>query len=102
MRNLFAVALIAAAMGVLGWILRQLDVATAPIVLGAILAPMVEMSVRQSLAMSDGHYAIFLTRPIAAGLLAAGVLLLLLGWMLGGMVCARSASLMIGATSFSQ
>ena len=70
---------IAAAMGVLGWILRKLDFETAPIVLGAILAPMVEMSVRQSLAMSDGHYAIFLTRPIAAGLLAAGVLLLLLG-----------------------
>ena len=70
---------IAAAMGVLGWILRKLDFETAPIVLGAILAPMVEMSLRQSLAMSDGHYAIFLTRPIAAGLLAAGVLLLLLG-----------------------
>jgi putative tricarboxylic transport membrane protein len=70
---------IAAAMGVLGWILRKLEFETAPIVLGAILAPMVEMSLRQSLAMSDGHYAIFLTRPIAAGLLAAGVLLLLLG-----------------------
>ena len=69
---------IAIVMGVLGWILRKLDFETAPVVLGAILAPMVEMSLRQSLAMSDGHYAIFLTRPIAAGLLAAGALLLLL------------------------
>ena len=46
-------------MGVLGWILRKLDFETAPIVLGVVLAPMIEMSLRQSLAMSDGHYAIF-------------------------------------------
>jgi TctA family transporter len=36
------------------------------------------MALRQSLAMSDGRYAIFLTRPIATTLLAVGVLLVLL------------------------
>ena len=69
---------IAVTMGVLGWLLRKLDFETAPIVLGAILAPLLEMSLRQSLAMSDGHYAIFVTRPIAAVLLAVGAALLLL------------------------
>ncbi|HXU89296.1 MAG TPA: tripartite tricarboxylate transporter permease [Methylomirabilota bacterium] len=65
-------------MGVLGYVLRKLDFETAPIVLGVVLAPMIELALRQSLAMSDGHYAIFFQRPIAATLLvvAAGMMLL--------------------------
>ncbi len=65
-------------MGVLGYLLRKLGFETAPIVLGAILAPMIEMALRQSLAMSDGRYAIFFTRPIAATLLAVAAALVLL------------------------
>ena len=65
-------------MGVLGYLLRKLGFETAPIVLGAILAPMIEMALRQSLAMSDGQYAIFFTRPIAATLLGVGAALVLL------------------------
>src|SRR5215813_8961836 len=65
-------------MGLVGYLLRKLEFEPAPIVLGVILAPMIEMALRQSLAMSDGHYAIFLTRPIATTLLAVGVLLVLL------------------------
>jgi putative tricarboxylic transport membrane protein len=65
-------------MGVLGWVLRKLSFETAPVVLGVVLAPMIELSLRQSLAMSDGHYAIFLQRPIAAVLLGVGLLLVLL------------------------
>ncbi len=42
-------------MGVLGYVLRKLDFETAPIVLGLVLAPMMELSLRQSLAMSDGQ-----------------------------------------------
>jgi putative tricarboxylic transport membrane protein len=66
-------------MGVLGYLLRKLGFETAPIVLGAILAPMIEMALRQSLAMSDGQYTIFFARPIAATLLGVGLVLLLLG-----------------------
>jgi putative tricarboxylic transport membrane protein len=63
--------------GVLGWLLRKLGFETAPVVLGVVLAPLLELSLRQSLAMSDGRYGIFFTRPIAATLLAvAGVLVL--------------------------
>jgi putative tricarboxylic transport membrane protein len=68
------------AMGALGYVLRKLDFETAPIVLGAVLAPMLEMSLRQSLAMSDGRYAIFVARPIAGALLAVGGLLVLVGF----------------------
>ena len=66
------------AMGALGYVLRKLDFETAPIVLGVILAPMIEMALRQSLAMSDGRYSIFAARPISATLLAVGLVLVLL------------------------
>jgi putative tricarboxylic transport membrane protein len=66
------------AMGMLGYVLRKLDFETAPIVLGLVLAPMMELSLRQSLAMSAGSYAIFVTRPISVTLLAVGAVLVIL------------------------
>src|SRR5215468_8764858 len=65
-------------MGVLGYVLRKLDFETAPLVLGVVLAPLIELSLRQSLAMSDGRYAIFVEHRIAAALLAFGLGLVLL------------------------
>jgi putative tricarboxylic transport membrane protein len=65
-------------MGVAGYLLRKLDFETAPIVLGLVLAPMMELSLRQSLAMSAGNYAIFVTRPISVTLLAVGLVLVIL------------------------
>jgi putative tricarboxylic transport membrane protein len=66
------------ATGLLGYLLRKFDFETAPIVLGVVLAPMLEMSLRQSLALSSGSYRIFLQRPIAATMLFLGLGLLLL------------------------
>jgi len=69
---------IMSAMGALGYGLRKFDFETAPIVLGLVLAPMIEMSFRQSLSMSSGSYAIFFHRPISLVLLlvALGFILL--------------------------
>jgi TctA family transporter len=39
---------------------------------------MMELSLRQSLAMSAGNYAIFVTRPISVTLLAVGLVLVIL------------------------
>ena len=66
------------ATGALGYGLRKFDFETAPVVLGLILAPMMEMSFRQSLAMSSGSYAILVNRPIALVMLTVGLALLLL------------------------
>jgi ammonia channel protein AmtB len=52
-------------MGVLGYLLRKMDFETAPLVLGVVLAPIIEFSFRQALAMSDGAYSIFV-QPISA------------------------------------
>jgi putative tricarboxylic transport membrane protein len=65
--------------GLIGYLLRKLNFELAPIILGLVLAPMLELSFRQSLAMSAGNYAVFVTRPIAAVMLVIAVALLLLG-----------------------
>jgi putative tricarboxylic transport membrane protein len=67
------------AMGALGYVLRKFDFETAPVVLGLILAPMLEMSFRQSLSMSSGSYGIFVSRPIALVMLMVGGALLVMG-----------------------
>jgi putative tricarboxylic transport membrane protein len=63
-------------MGVVGYVLRKLNFDVAPIVLGLILSPLLEMSLRQSLAMSAGSYMILIDRPIAATMLVVVVVLL--------------------------
>jgi putative tricarboxylic transport membrane protein len=67
------------AMGVLGFGLRKLGFEVAPVVFGLILSPTIEMTLRQSLALSGGSYAIFFQRPLAATLLALALVLLALG-----------------------
>lgn len=66
------------AMGGVGYVLRKFDFDLAPVALGLVLSPMLELSLRQSLAMSGGDYGIFLVRPIATTMLGMGVLLFLL------------------------
>jgi len=65
-------------MGLLGYVLRKLDFETAPMVLGVILAPIIEVSFRQALAMSNGEYSIFVQRPISLTFLAGALLMILL------------------------
>ncbi len=64
-------------MGGLGYVLRKFDFDLAPVALGLVLAPMLELSLRQSLAMSGGDYGIFFERPIATTMLGLGVVLFL-------------------------
>jgi putative tricarboxylic transport membrane protein len=66
------------AMSALGYALRKFGFDLAPIALGLVLAPMVELSLRQSLTMSAGSYRIFIERPIAATLFALSAALLIL------------------------
>ncbi|MDP2294177.1 MAG: tripartite tricarboxylate transporter permease [Pseudolabrys sp.] len=68
-------------MGVLGYGLRKFNFDPAPLVLGLVIAPLFEQSLRQSLVMSNGNYLIFMNRPIAAVLLGICVLLLSLSAM---------------------
>jgi putative tricarboxylic transport membrane protein len=66
-------------MGGVGYVLRKFGYDLAPVALGLVLAPMFELSLRQSLAMSAGDYSIFLQRPIALTMLVLGLILFALG-----------------------
>jgi putative tricarboxylic transport membrane protein len=54
--------------------MRKLGIPVAPLVISLLLAPSLEQNLRQSLAFSDGSFAIFVTRPIAGALIALTVL----------------------------
>ncbi|MFL4983334.1 MAG: tripartite tricarboxylate transporter permease [Xanthobacteraceae bacterium] len=65
-------------MGVVGYGLRKFGFDPAPLVLGLVIAPMFEQSLRQSLIMSNGNYLIFFQRSISLALLAVSIVLLIL------------------------
>jgi len=65
-------------MGVLGYLMRKVGLDPAPLVLGLVISPIFEMSLRQSLVMSNGNWTIFFTRPIALTLLLIAAALLAL------------------------
>ncbi len=62
--------------GLLGYLMRRFDFPAAPVLVGLILAPMAEQSLRQALIISQGEWSTFVTRPISASLLFIAVLLL--------------------------
>ena len=62
--------------GIIGYLLRKLDFPVAPAILALILGPMMERSLRTTLEMSGGSFAIFLDRPVALALLAVPVIVL--------------------------
>src|SRR3954451_8594864 len=65
-------------MGVVGYALKKFQFDPAPLVLGLVIAPIFEMSLRQSLIMSDGNWLIFMSRPIAGTLMVLAALMLVM------------------------
>ena len=67
---------VALGFGVVGYLMRKFGFPLAPVVLAVILAPQLEIALKQSLALSQGSYLIFFGRPIALVfmLLAFGVI----------------------------
>jgi len=61
--------------GVVGYVFKKLGYPLAPLVIALVLGDMTEEALRQSLIMSDGSFAIFFTRPIAAGLIGVAAVI---------------------------
>jgi putative tricarboxylic transport membrane protein len=51
--------------GVIGYVFKKLDYPLAPLVLALVLGDLAENALRQSLIMSQGSLAIFVSRPLA-------------------------------------
>jgi len=67
---------IAALCGLAGYTFYKLGCEPAPLLLGYILGPMMEESLRRALLLSRGDWSTFVTRPLSAGLLAAAALMI--------------------------
>ena len=72
----FDVAL-AAGLGFLGFLFAKLDGPPAPLILGFILGPILEVNLRRALLISRGDFSVFVTRPISLGFLVLAVAMLL-------------------------
>lgn len=72
--------IVAFAAGVVGFFLKFCDVPVAPIVIGLVLGPIFEESLRQGLILTDGNFLAFfsLSSPIALVLFAIAALLVVL------------------------
>ena len=73
-QHCLASAMLAA--GLAGYFLEKVNVPLAPIILGMILGPMAEQSVRRALLISRGDATELLTRPISAALALATLLVI--------------------------
>ncbi len=67
--------------GALGYVMLKTGFPIAPLLIGFILGPLIEVGLRQSMIMSRGSLAIFATRPIAAAFLVlAAAVVVLVAW----------------------
>jgi putative tricarboxylic transport membrane protein len=64
--------------GIMGYILLKLDCEPAPLVLGFILGPMMEVYFRRAMVLSRGDFTVFFTQPISLTMLLAAAILLLM------------------------
>lgn len=64
--------------GLIGFVMRRFDFPAAPLIVGMILAPMAEQSMRQALTISQGDWLTFFTRPLSGSLMAVAIVLLVL------------------------
>lgn len=62
--------------GVIGYVFHKLGCAVAPLLLGFVLGPAMEASLRRSLSLAHGDWSALVTRPVSATLLVAAAALL--------------------------
>ncbi|SIS69189.1 tripartite tricarboxylate transporter permease [Paracoccus saliphilus] len=65
-----------AVFGVAGYLFVKIGCELTPLLLGFLLGPMLEEYLRRSLTLSRGDFAVFVDRPISAGLLACALAIL--------------------------
>ena len=70
-----------AAFGMLGYILMKLECEPAPLILGYVLGPMMEESLRRAMLLSRGDPTVFVTRPLSLTFILITVALLVVSVM---------------------
>jgi putative tricarboxylic transport membrane protein len=79
--------------GILGYFLRKWKFPIAPFIIGVVLGPTTENSVRQSLMMFKGDMSLILSRPVAVVLLSLAVIFV--AYKLGASLLGRKVGLKV-------
>ncbi|MDP4609117.1 MAG: tripartite tricarboxylate transporter permease [Burkholderiaceae bacterium] len=74
------------AFGVLGWVLRKLEVPQVPVILGLLLGTQMENNLRRAMTISDGDLWALVESPLAIGLWATAIIGFILPMILGRFV----------------
>jgi len=75
------------AIGVVGFLMRALDFPLAPLIIGMVLGPLAETSLRDAAMSANGDFSVLVQSPIA--LVMYAVLLLVLGFAVRGRIMSR-------------
>ncbi len=78
--------------GLLGVLARRFDFPTAPVIVGMILGPLAEAQMRNALSIGEGHWSVFVERPMSATLLVVVVAVLVVPRLLAMLRRARDTS----------
>ena len=90
------------AIGVMGFFMRRYEFPIAPVILGVILGPVMEIEFRRALIASGGDWGVFVDRPLTIVLLSVAVLAIISPYLprlvarLGGRERHVSARLALG------
>ncbi|MCA8932289.1 MAG: tripartite tricarboxylate transporter permease [Rhodospirillaceae bacterium] len=75
--------------GVLGWVLRKLDVPLVPIILGTLLGNMMENNLRRAITISNGDWWVLVQSPLSIGLWTVALVGFVLPIFVGRLLKAR-------------
>jgi len=75
--------------GVLGWLLRKLDVPLVPVILGVLLGNLMEANLRRAMTISDGDWTALLASPLSIGLWTVSIVGFVLPILFGRVLRAR-------------
>lgn len=75
--------------GVLGWVLRKLDVPLVPVILGVLLGNMMEANLRRAMTISDGDWTALFASPLAITLWTIALVGFVLPILIGPMIRRR-------------
>ncbi|MCP1199120.1 tripartite tricarboxylate transporter permease [Notoacmeibacter sp. MSK16QG-6] len=75
--------------GIMGWVLRKLDVPLVPVILGTLLGNEMEVNFRRAVNISNGDYMTLVGSPLAITLWAIAIAGFVLPILVGGLIRSR-------------
>ncbi|MCE2030141.1 tripartite tricarboxylate transporter permease [Sessilibacter corallicola] len=78
--------------GIMGYVLRKLDIPLVPIILGMLLGPEMEKSLRHALTLSDGNWSVLWSSSLSVSIWALALLGLVLPYLIGPILRRRMAN----------